>query len=94
MTWTTATGAPGCDGYRRHGGHAGLAPQIPRQPLERGAGFRRAHLGHQQQRAVEAGAEALRQQIVGLASGRRRGIVAGVGKAQPQSEERDRRARA
>ena len=43
-------------------------------------------LGHQLQRAVEAGTEAVGEQVVGLAGGRAGRVVAGVGGAQAQRQ--------
>ena len=79
---------------RRDGGHAGLGAQLGRQAVELRTAAVALDLGHDEERAVEAGAEPLREQVVGLARGRRRGVAAGVAAAQPHAGDRQRDQRA
>ena len=74
-------------GRRRDRAHAGDVADVgqPRfEGPERGRAGGRAGLRDQDQRAVEAGAEAVGEQVVGLPGGAGRGVVALVGDAEPQ----------
>src|ERR1022692_531028 len=87
MRWLV--GAAAGDG-RGDRGDAGLGPQRAGQPGERGRVRRGGGGGDELQGAVEAGAEAGGEQVVGLVGGGGGRVAGRVGGAQPQRQHRDR----
>src|SRR5262249_10756075 len=81
----------GRDGHR--GGHARGVADRAGEPGQGPGVAGRAGGGDQLERAVEARAEAVGEQVVGLAGGAGGRVVALVGAAQPEREHRDRQRR-
>jgi hypothetical protein len=79
------------DEWRRDGRHVARGWQGRGQRVEHGGVLvgRAGQLGGNEQRAVVARAEALGDEVVGLAGGGVRGVGPGVGGAEPHREERD-----
>ena len=79
----------GVDLHRSGEGDPGLGPYHGVELVHGGHVGRRRQGGGDDERAVEARAEPLRQQVEGLARGQRRRVVAGVGEGQAHGEQRD-----
>src|SRR5215470_13490677 len=93
MTWMTRTVLPGGAGTATRGGHARRVADRGGEPGHGLGVAGRADRGDQLERAVEAQAEAVDDQVVGLACGAGGRVAALVGAAQPEREHRDRQRR-
>ena len=88
---TVSTTAPPAAGHRlAHAGDARLVAQRAGERRHRIAVALVRRVGREQQRAVGAGAEALRDEVIGLARRRVGRVVAAVREAEPQPGERRR----